>query len=277
MLHTKKSLMQAVKMELERSTGEKVDFKKHCFANNSYGNNTPVYHHEFFKKAVNTTYETLADILEENPECFSNFGGWEYNLEMEVEKLRVSSFKLFIESKIEELLSHQIKPEFKIISAYHDEEIGEEITVELNGQQATFYVQLCGGEFLSQMGCLLCGEDEHPEFKNYFGDIIEAGEDNYRKHVEFLKEDGKWVVVYEGEEKQCSITSSTREVVERKINYDLEQDEYEFRVISVNQGFTQPCDYSSLPDFFVKGFTTEQEAIDFLELSDEQREWDSNH
>ena len=50
-------------------------------------------------------YQVLENTLEKNPENF-DFGGWEYNIDIDIESLRKMSLKTFIECRIEELLIH---------------------------------------------------------------------------------------------------------------------------------------------------------------------------
>jgi len=161
--------------------------------------------------------------------------------------------------------------EFSIDYTYYNEEAGVEVICTLNNKQATFCVQLAGGEFLSQMGCLLIGEEEHTEFKNYFDEIIKAGEDCYSAHVESLKELGDWEEVCRSKANRCSATSYYYEIIERKIDFNERYDDWEFRVTPENFGFTQPNSYSSLPDFTVEYFTTLDDAKKYVECSDEER------
>lgn len=276
MKFTRKSLLDTIKSEIERRVGEKVDFRKHAFLENQY-NLVPCFKYDFAKQAVNAVYSELENVLEENPECFK-FGGWEWNESIAIESLRQTPLKTFIECRIDEMLVNQVRPKFEILNTFYDEEIGAEVLCALNEKKETFFVQLSGGEFLPQMGCLLIGKNEdNSYFNNYFDEIIKAGEDCYDAYIDSLKEIGEWETVFIDDEVRCSATSYTREVIERKINFDKDQDNYEFRVIRENNGFTQPNSYSSMPDFSIEHFSSLEAAKDYLKTSEDERLYIKNN
>lgn len=107
MKYTDRNLMNKIKAVMSAKIGDKIDFRKHCFLENQYGG-TPCFSYDFAETAVRTAYQVLENILKEDPEQFENYAGWEYNTDMEIEKLRTVTLKNFIENLIEDMINHQV-------------------------------------------------------------------------------------------------------------------------------------------------------------------------
>ena len=156
-----------------------------------------------------------------------------------------------------------------ILSVLYDCDLGSIIRFEKNGvEQNEMIVQLSGGEYLSQMGCQISfGDDgdfcpEDPEKDSWFGDLIISAEKAYEEWVEELKnEESNEGEIWEFDDyfnqSICSATSSSDMTVEVS-------NQGRYRVFIGTTGFTQPGDYSSLPDFEApKYFENESEYDDY--------------
>ena len=242
-----------------------LDFRADRYINNNYGL-TPCISYDRAKKIVFAIYDWAHDIISDNKGCFLNFDGWEYNLDMEIEKLRSSTVKMLIDCIINDLVINYKKPEFSIVSVEYDIDIGGVVETKLNGLIETFYVQLTGGEHSPQMGCQIStsldddiDQDDYPGFD--FNRIIKAAENSYKNWVAQELDDGSnWVNFDDIKHYQISPTSYSKIVIEK--NTDPESVD-QFRTYPENNGFTQPNDYSSLPDFSIEYFASLDALLDF--------------
>ena len=90
-----KKIMRDFKKAFEKETGERIDFRKHGYLDNQYGL-SPTYSYEFAKKVVPFTYSYFQKLIDEGLGTEPNFLGWEYNLEIAIDGLRVVSLQGFI-------------------------------------------------------------------------------------------------------------------------------------------------------------------------------------
>lgn len=87
---------------LRDEAGIELDFRKHVFLENSYGA-TPCVKYDFAEVLVTQLYKWAQECVEENPNLFPNFGGFEYNLQMSCEMLRTQRIRLYIEYVVDTL------------------------------------------------------------------------------------------------------------------------------------------------------------------------------
>ncbi len=130
-----------------------------------------------------------------------------------------------------------------------------------------FYVQLCGGEYNSPMGCWITTDSsdgdldfdsyQNGAFKDAAGAIITAAEQSYHDYCQEQINDNEedeadevWTKVDSIQHSLISATSSTELRVEQS---NLGR----FRTYTDNSGFTQPTDYSMLPNFEMVYFEDE--------------------
>jgi hypothetical protein len=142
-----------------------------------------------------------------------------------------------------------------------------EIKIDVAGQEISdkFYVQLSGGEYLSQMGCWITADgsggdinfDDYRDgiFSPFLSDIISAAEIWYEEENE-LDKDG-WKFVRDTMYCDISATSSSRITVEKNEERLENEEDDAYRAYTDNSGFTQPNDYSNLPNFRVEYFDSE--------------------
>lgn len=202
----------------------------------------------------------------------------EFNSSSESKEVAVKNSKklglnhYYKESKIEikeiELLS---------IESSYDEELGGIVDIEISVDDEfiadEFVVQLVGGEHLGQMGCWMTtsesdGDLDIETYKNgcfaaFDSKIITEAENSYEIYVkEKMTEDVNEGEVFEYYEyydnHTVSATSSTDMCVEKS-------NQGRFRVYPKNSGFTQPNDYSSLPNFEIEYFESVESYNEFRE------------
>lgn len=244
---SEKKLMQSIKIGLG------LDFRTHAYLENNYGC-TPVFTYGFAENCVKKVKSFLKDFVEENKFDFPEFEFSEYNLGMEIERLRTETLKTYISGLLGQLFNYYVPRVFEIVSSSYDSDIGGIVTVSLNDEESDFVVQLTGGEYSSQMGCWIIHETQDGDFgfddtafADYAGDIITAGEESYETWVQEQMdeevEEGEVFKFYDLKEcRNCSATSSSQITVEKSNNG-------RFRSYLEGSGFTQPNDYSTKPDF----------------------------
>ena len=100
------TLMNKFKDSFEASTGNRLDFRKDVYFENQY-NLGPTFNYDFAEILVELTYDFFQQEIEENPESYPDFGGWDYCLSMEIERLRTTKAVDFINNFIDTLANHK--------------------------------------------------------------------------------------------------------------------------------------------------------------------------
>ena len=99
-------LMKKFKNSFKDATGNCIDFRKDGYLENQY-NLLPTFNFDFAQELVEFAYEFFQQEIEENQESYPNFGGWEYNIDMEIERLRTTKANDFINTFIDTLDNHK--------------------------------------------------------------------------------------------------------------------------------------------------------------------------
>lgn len=86
-------LMKEFRSNLHNEIGYKLDFRRDVHIQNDYGNYPQSLNYHTAEEIVVFLYEWAHKQLQDNKERFPYLGGWEYNLTMEVEKLRIIKLK----------------------------------------------------------------------------------------------------------------------------------------------------------------------------------------
>ncbi len=164
---------------------------------------------------------------------------------------------------------------FEITNAQYEEEVGGIVHAKIGNLTKIFTVQLTGGEYLSQMGCwiIIDGYSEDinfeidcPAFTDFEPEIIKAAENAHEKYVSEKLQDGVWSDIGEMGCQTVSATSSTSKIVQELDNFDESLHDYKYRVVTNNSGFTQPNDYSQMPDFKIWHFRNLDAAITYASI-----------
>jgi len=161
----------------------------------------------------------------------------------------------------------------KIATQKYDDEIGVEFVVETEMQTYNACIQLTGGEHLPQMGCwttcVELGEDDI-DFQNtpleYIG-LVSLAEKMYSEIKEKEENEEGWEhVELDNDMRTCLSATSYSSLY---IQYNKELDEY--RYFFKGDGFTQPNDYSSMPDMIIKdGYSNIESIMDDITCEEEE-------
>lgn len=100
---TAKKLMTIVKGSIAKEWGVSVDFRIHKNLNSGID-----FTYEMAKVAVHVIYDTLEEVAGDHPENFPEFGGWDWNEQMAIDRLSYGNLKAFIENKIDEMIGHHV-------------------------------------------------------------------------------------------------------------------------------------------------------------------------
>lgn len=82
-----------------------LDFRRDVYAPNQYGL-SPCVRYDRAKDIVLSIYSFGHQYIDDNKDQFPTFGRWEFNIEMEVDKLRTSKIKSLIDNVIGDLMLH---------------------------------------------------------------------------------------------------------------------------------------------------------------------------
>lgn len=137
---TVNSLLKTLKAEFEAEHGIKIDFRTHAFLKNQYGC-TPIFDYDLAEKVVTFAYAWGEKIIEENQFNYPDFDGWQYNLQMECDKLRSTTLKSFLLGLCHDLVDwyeEQAKVEDFEISFF--DEVEETYIVNVTHKNAYFSV-----------------------------------------------------------------------------------------------------------------------------------------
>jgi len=85
-------------------TNTALDFRIDVFAPNHYGL-SPVIPYERVKDIVVSLYAWAHTHINDNKKLYPDFEGWEFNTEMEVDKLRSSRISMLVDNVINELVN----------------------------------------------------------------------------------------------------------------------------------------------------------------------------
>lgn len=80
-----------------------LDFRSHVFLDNQYGN-SPCFNYDFAETVVSKLFAFAHNFIRNNEEYYPHFSGWDWNLQMECENLRISKLKDRVESVCEDLV-----------------------------------------------------------------------------------------------------------------------------------------------------------------------------
>jgi hypothetical protein len=129
-----------------------------------------------------------------------------------------------------------------------------EVNFSFLGQDETMVVQLTGGEYLPQMGCQLSfkddcdyrADDDTDIMAQFIVSIIKAAKEQYQLDAAAMLTENDlecevWTKIDSFEPHRISATSHSSVIVE-------ESNLGRFRSYVETSGFTQPNDYSSMPD-----------------------------
>lgn len=105
---TEDMLVAQFKKYFEDKTGKKIDFRKHQFLRNSYGN-TPTFYHEFAVVVVDEWYAWINQFIKDNQGRLHELDGIEYNSQMSCDKLRTDTLKRLLYSDCSDVVARQIK------------------------------------------------------------------------------------------------------------------------------------------------------------------------
>lgn len=105
---TENALVAQFKQHFEDKTGQKIDFRKHQFLQNSYGN-TPTFHYEFAVLVIDEWYTWLNQFIKDNQGRLHDLGGIEYNTQMSCDNLRTDTLKGLLYSDCSDVVARQIK------------------------------------------------------------------------------------------------------------------------------------------------------------------------
>lgn len=91
--------LKKFKAELSKETGIDIDFRTHQYLLNNYGL-SPVTDYDAMELLLRGSYTVAHKFLEE---LNTDFSGWEWNFDMEMDSLRVGTIKDHIEGLIHDL------------------------------------------------------------------------------------------------------------------------------------------------------------------------------
>ena len=148
-----------------------------------------------------------------------------------------------------------------VAGAQNSDPEGWPVAVTLLDEELEFWVQLSGGQFLSQMGCQICSDlegdywaDPEEEIIGLFMSEITLSAEKacaeYTENLLITDEDGvpaAWEVIERGTVYQTA-TSEKSYVIQERVEAGSKTYKYKYRVIADNSGFIQPNDYASLYD-----------------------------
>ena len=135
----------------------------------------------------------------------------------------------------------------------------------ISSSGSTFYVQLSGGDYLPQMGCLISCEDDtgEVELEHLSGDISRCAEQFYKREVveNLITENDE-----EGEGFEFLTYSEAFPIgATSYYQWCIEKSESgRFKAYISNTGHISPNDYASFPEFDIKYFNSENDLNDFL-------------
>lgn len=101
-----KTLMNNFKDFFESKTGVAIDFRRDVFLENQY-NFGPTFNYDFAETLVEISYDFFQNEIDENKESYPDFGGWDYCLSMEIERLRTTKAIDFVNNFIDTLANHK--------------------------------------------------------------------------------------------------------------------------------------------------------------------------
>jgi len=99
------ALIKSFRARFLENTGEVLDFRKHVYLENQYGC-SPVFSYNMAETIVDEIYTFAQEIVDNNEALFPSFGGWEYNKQMECEKLRTSPASQLVNSILSDIQNH---------------------------------------------------------------------------------------------------------------------------------------------------------------------------
>ena len=102
------ALMKRLRAQFLKNTGEVLDFRKHWYLENQYGL-APVFSYDMAETIVNEIYTFGQNCIDDNPQLFPDFSGWEYNKDMECEKLRTSPASHLVNRILSDLQNYRRK------------------------------------------------------------------------------------------------------------------------------------------------------------------------
>lgn len=105
---TENAMVAQFRQHFEDKTGQKIDFRKHQFLRNSYGN-TPIFYHEFAVVVIEEWYAWLNQFIKDNQGRLHELDGIEYNTQMSCDKLRIGTLKRLLYSDCSDVVARQIK------------------------------------------------------------------------------------------------------------------------------------------------------------------------
>ena len=99
------ALMKRFRAQFLENTGEVLDFRKHVYLENQYGC-SPVFGYEMAETIIDEIYTFAQGLVDDNAELFPSFSGWEYNTQMECEKLRSSTVSDLVNRILSDIQNH---------------------------------------------------------------------------------------------------------------------------------------------------------------------------
>ena len=137
----------------------------------------------------------------------------------------------------------------------------------VSSSDAKFYVQLSGGEYLPQMGCLITHKDatkfEDIELEYFGKDIVRCAEQFYKREVveNLITENDE-----EGEGFEFLTYSEAFPIgATSYYQWGIEKSESgRFKAYISNAGHISPNDYAPFPEFDIKYFNSEDDLNEFL-------------